>query len=55
MLSQSETVILIQSAVLQVNRICSPSGEVGAGVRGQVVWARGLAGPRGRQGGGPTT
>jgi hypothetical protein len=34
-------------AVLQVNIICSPPGEVSAGVQGQVFWARGLAGPRG--------
>jgi hypothetical protein len=33
-------------AVLQVNIICSPPGEVSAGVQGQVVRARGLAGPR---------
>jgi hypothetical protein len=33
-------------AVLQVNGICSPPGEVSAGVRGQVVRARGLAGLR---------
>jgi hypothetical protein len=33
-------------AVLQVNSKYSPPGEVSAGVRGQVVRARGLAGPR---------
>jgi hypothetical protein len=33
-------------AVLQVNIICSPPGVVSAGVRGQVVRARGLAGLR---------
>jgi hypothetical protein len=33
-------------AVLQVNIICSPPGEVSAGVRGQVVGDQGLDGPR---------
>jgi hypothetical protein len=44
MLSQSEIVIYI--VVLQVNIVCSPPGEASAGVQGQVVRARGLAGPR---------
>jgi hypothetical protein len=33
-------------AVLQVNIIGSPPGEVSAGVQGQVVRTQGLAGPR---------